>query len=127
MSAILQRRQNVPPGQVVGNVLNRSVQRVTQIIEKQFARCGKAQTVSEFITCIDNIETPAVRNVARAIVLATLRNMGIQYSTWEDLRRNAETVPYKVLLRSLEIPETAVQPSQPVKVVQQSGISAFYS
>jgi len=128
MSAIFQRRQAAPPGQVVGEVVNRSVQRVTQAIEKRFARCGKeAQTVREFITCIDSIETPAVRNVARAIVLATLRNMGIQYSTWEELRRNADAVPYKILLRSLEIPETAVQTSQPVKVVQQSGISAFYS
>ena len=128
MSTMLQRRQ-VPPGQVVGEVVNRSVQRITQIIEKRFARCGKAQTIAEFIACIDSIETSAARNVARAIVLATLRNMGIQYSTWEDLRRNANAVPYKILLRSLEIPESAVRLDQPSKVVQvqQSGVSTLYS
>jgi hypothetical protein len=106
MSFILQRRQ-VSPGQVVGNVLNRDVQRVRQAVERSFARCGKAQTVADFISCIDDLSQP-VRDVARAVVIAALRDMGMQYSTWEALRADARNIPYKVLVNALGVPQTSV-------------------
>jgi len=106
MSAIL-RRQTVPPGQVVGQVVNRDVQRVRQTVERNFARCGKAQTVADFLTCIDGLDQP-VRDVARAVVIAALRDMGMQYPTWEALRADAKNIPYKVLLNALGVPQTSV-------------------
>jgi hypothetical protein len=106
MSAILQRRQ-IPPGQVVGEVVNKDVQRVRQTVERSFARCGRAQTVAEFISCIDGLSQP-IRDVARAVVIAALRDMGMQYSTWEALRADARNIPYKVLLNALGVPQTSV-------------------
>jgi hypothetical protein len=105
MSAILQRRQ-VPPGQVVGEVVNRDVQRVRQVVERSFARCGKAQTVADFLSCIDGLSQP-VRDVARAVVVAALRDMGMQYPTWEALRADARNIPYKVLLNALGASQTS--------------------
>ena len=106
MLTILQRRQ-VPPGQVVGEVVNKDVQRVRQVVERSFARCGKAQTVAEFLSCIDGLSQP-VRDVARAVVIAALRDMGMQYPTWEALKVDARNIPYKVLLNALGVPQTAV-------------------
>jgi len=110
MSAILQRRQ-VPPGQVVGEVVNKDVQRVRQVVERSFARCGKAQTVAEFLMCIDGLGQP-VRDVARAVVVAALRDMGMQYPTWEALKADARNIPYKVLLNALGVPQASVASRQ---------------
>jgi len=109
MSAILRRQ--VPPGQVVREVVNRNVQRVTQEVNKSFARCGKAQTVVEFLNCIDGLNQP-IRDVARAVVIASLRNEGMQYPTWEALKADAKNIPYKLLISGLGIPQTAVSTVQ---------------
>jgi len=106
MSFVL-RRQAPPPGQVVGEIVNRDVQRVRHVVERSFARCGKAQTVAEFLSCIEGLSQP-VRDVARAVVIAALRDMGMQYPTWEALKADAKNIPYKVLLNALGVPQTAV-------------------
>jgi hypothetical protein len=110
MSFMLQRRQ-VPPGQVVGEVVNRDVQRVRQAVERSFARCGKAQTVVDFLNCIDGLSQP-VKDVARAVVIAALRDMGMQYATWEALRADARNIPYKVLVNALGVPQISVSGAQ---------------
>jgi hypothetical protein len=107
MSAILQRRQNVSPGQVVGEVVNRDAMRVRQILEKKFAHCGKSQTVEDFLACIDGLDRP-LKDVARAVVIAALREMGMQYPTWDALRADAKNVPYKVLLNYLGVPQASI-------------------
>jgi len=105
MSAIL--RKQIPPGQVVGEVVNKDVQRVRQVVERSFARCGKAQTVVDFLSCIDGLSQP-IRDVARAVVIAALRDMGMQYPTWEALKADARNIPYKVLLNALGVPQASV-------------------
>jgi len=109
MSAILRRQ--IPPGQVVGEVVNRNVQRVTQEVNKSFARCGRAQTIVEFLNCIDGLNQP-IRDVARAVVIVALRNEGMQYPTWEALKADAKNIPYKLLISRLGIPQTAVSAAQ---------------
>jgi hypothetical protein len=93
-------RREVNPTAVTQGVISREAQRVRRNVDRVFARCRKANSVSEFFACIDSASPPA-RDVARTIVLQALQAMGFQYGSWEEAKRDAKNIPYYYLIRTL--------------------------
>jgi len=94
-------------------------------VERNFARCGKAQTVVDFLSCIDGLSQP-VRDVARAVIIATLRGIGLQYPTWEALKEDAKNIPYKLLIKELGIPQISVSSSTQTSTSASRQESVYY-
>jgi len=83
-------------GAVTQSVLAKEAQRVRRNVDRLFERCRKANSVAEFMACIDD-SPPPVRDAARTIVLSMLNSMGLSYSTWEEAKRDARNIPYHYL------------------------------
>jgi len=90
----------VDPGTAMHGVVSREAQRVKRNVDRLFERCRKASSVAEFMACIDSAPSP-VRDVARTLVLSMLNSMGLNYSTWEEARRDARNIPYYYLAMQL--------------------------
>ena len=84
------------PGTAMHGVLSKEAQRVKRNVDRLFERCRKANSVAEFMACIDSAPSP-VRDVARTLVLGILQGMGLNYTTWEEARRDARNIPYYYL------------------------------
>jgi hypothetical protein len=87
-------------GAVTQSIMAKEAQRVRRNVDKLFERCRKANSVAEFMACIDSAPNP-VRDTARTIVLDILNSMGFNYATWEDAKRDARNIPYYYLANSL--------------------------
>jgi len=92
--------RRVDPGTAMHGVVSREAQRVKRNVDRLFERCRKASSVAEFMACIDSAPSP-VRDVARTLVLSMLNSMGLNYSTWEEARRDARNIPYYYLAMQL--------------------------
>jgi len=88
--------RGVNHGAVTQSVLAKEAQRVRRNVDRLFERCRKANSVAEFMACIDD-SPPPVRDAARTIVLSMLNSMGLSYSTWEEAKRDARNIPYHYL------------------------------
>jgi len=62
-------------GAVTQSVLAKEAQRVRRNVDRLFERCRRANSVAEFMACIDSAPSP-VRDVARTIVLSMLQGDG---------------------------------------------------
>jgi hypothetical protein len=87
-------------GAVTQSIMAKEAQRVRRNVDRLFERCRRANSVAEFMACIDD-SPPPVRDTARTIVLDILNSMGFNYATWEDAKRDARTIPYYYLANSL--------------------------
>jgi hypothetical protein len=67
--------RRVDPGTAVHGVMSKEAQRVKRNVDRLFERCRKANSVAEFMACIDSAPSP-VRDVARTIVLSMLQGDG---------------------------------------------------
>jgi len=83
-------------GAVTQSVLAKEAQNVRRNVDRLFERCRRANSVAEFMACIDD-SPPPVRDTARTIVLSMLNSMGLSYSTWEEAKRDARNIPYHYL------------------------------
>ena len=92
--------RRVDPGTAMHGVLSKEAQRVKKNVDRLFERCRRANSVAEFMACIDD-SPPPVRDTARTIVLDILNSMGFNYATWEDAKRDARAIPYYYLANSL--------------------------
>jgi len=88
--------RRVDPGTAMHGVLSKEAQRVRRNVDRLFERCRRANSVAEFMACIDD-SPPPVRDAARTIVLGILQGMGLSYSTWEEAKRDARNIPYYYL------------------------------
>jgi len=88
--------RGVNHGAVTQSVLAKEAQRVRRNVDRLFERCRRASSVAEFFECIDSAPNP-VRDTARTIVLGMLNSMGLNYTTWEEARRDARNIPYHYL------------------------------
>jgi len=88
--------RGVNHGAVTQSVLAKEAQRVRRNVDRLFERCRKANSVAEFMACIDD-SPPPVRDAARTMVLSMLNSMGLSYSTWEEAKRDARNIPYHYL------------------------------
>jgi len=88
--------RGVNHGAVTQSVLAKEAQRVRRNVDRLFERCRRANSVAEFMACIDD-SPPPVRDAARTIVLSMLNSMGLSYSTWEEAKRDARNIPYHYL------------------------------
>jgi len=88
--------RRVDPGTAMHGVLSKEAQRVRRNVDKLFERCRRANSVAEFMACIDD-SPPPVRDAARTLVLSMLNSMGLSYSTWEEAKRDARNIPYYYL------------------------------
>jgi len=88
--------RGVNHGAVTQSVLAKEAQRVRRNVDRLFERCRRANSVAEFMACIDD-SPPPVRDTARTIVLSMLNSMGLSYSTWEEAKRDARNIPYHYL------------------------------
>jgi hypothetical protein len=88
--------RRVDPGTAMHSVMSKEAQRVRRNVDKLFERCRKANSVAEFMACIDD-SPPPVRDAARTMVLSMLNSMGLSYSTWEEAKRDARNIPYHYL------------------------------
>ena len=88
--------RRVDPGTAMHGVLSKEAQRVKKNVDRLFERCRKASSVAEFMACIDSAPPPA-RDVARTLVLSMLQGMGLNYTTWEEAKRDARNIPYYYL------------------------------
>jgi len=88
--------RRLDPGTAMHGVLSKEAQRVKRNVDRLFERCRRANSVAEFMACIDD-SPPPVRDVARTLVLSMLQGMGLSYSTWEEAKRDARNIPYYYL------------------------------
>jgi len=88
--------RGVNHGAVTQSVLAKEAQRVRRNVDRLFERCRRANSVAEFMACIDD-SPPPVRDAARTMVLSMLNSMGLSYSTWEEAKRDARNIPYHYL------------------------------
>ena len=88
--------RRVDPGTAMHGVLSKEAQRVKRNVDRLFERCRRANSVAEFMACIDSAPPP-VRDAARTMVLSMLNSMGLNYATWEEARRDARNIPYYYL------------------------------
>ena len=88
--------RRVDPGTAMHGVLSKEAQRVRRNVDRLFERCRRANSVAEFMACIDD-SPPPVRDAARTMVLSMLNSMGLSYSTWEEAKRDARNIPYYYL------------------------------
>jgi hypothetical protein len=93
-------KREVNPTAITQGVVSREAQRVRRNVDRIFARCRKANSVSEFFACIDSASPPA-RDVARTIVLQALQSIGFQYGSWEEAKQDAKNIPYYYLMHTL--------------------------
>jgi hypothetical protein len=77
--------RRVDPGTAVHGVMNKEAQRVKRNVDRLFERCRKANSVAEFMACIDSAPSP-VRDVARTIVLSMLQGDGAVNPSLEFLQ-----------------------------------------
>jgi len=106
--------RRVDPGTAMHGVLSKEAQRVRRNVDRLFERCRRANSVAEFMACIDDSPPPVrdaartmvlciddspppVRDAARTLVLSMLNSMGLSYSTWEEAKRDARNIPYYYL------------------------------
>jgi len=88
--------RRVDPSTAMHGVLSKEAQRVRRNVDRLFERCRRANSVAEFMACIDD-SPPPVRDAARTMVLSMLNSMGLSYSTWEEAKRDAKNIPYYYL------------------------------
>jgi len=88
--------RRVDPGTAMHGVLSKEAQRVRRNVDRLFERCRRANSVAEFMACIDD-SPPPVRDAARTIALSMLNSMGLNYATWEEAKRDARNIPYYYL------------------------------
>ena len=80
----------------VSNLLNGSVVGDLEKASKAVTKCAKgAKSFKGLIECVDGIEEPTTRELARGIVLGVVRTLDQTVTDWNTLKKNADAIVSK--------------------------------